>query len=237
MTPRRLGILGGMGPLATVDLMEKIVRATPAERDQQHLPLVVWSDPRVPPRSDAILSGGPSPLPAMREGLRALEAAGALAVAIPCNTAHHWALELMRDSPLELLHIAEAVEAALLRRAAPIRALGLLATAGTVRAGIYQERLGARGRRVLVPGPDAQARVQQGIDAVKRGRPGDGAEPLAAEAKALLEAGADAVVLACTEIPIALREAPEALRRSCLDATEALAERCVEWALAPAAKR
>lgn len=231
---RRLGILGGMGPLATVDLLEKIVRATPAESDQQHLPLVVWSDPRVPPRSEAILGSGASPLPAMREGLLALERAGAEAVAIPCNTAHHWARELMAGSPLELLHIASAVATALGERGEAGRRVGLLATAGTVAAGFYQEQLAGRGCQVRVPGPADQDRVQRGIAAVKAGRPAEGAAGLAAVAEALLAAGAGTVILACTEIPIALREAPEALRQRCLDATEALARRCVDWARAPA---
>ena len=224
-----------MGPLATVDLLEKIIRATPAETDQQHLPVVVWSDPRVPPRSEAILGCGASPLPAMREGLRALERAGADGVAIPCNTAHHWASELMAGSSLELLHIASAVAAVLERQGGGGRRVGLLATAGTVSAGFYQARLGACGYEVQVPDPAQQEQVQRGIAAVKRGRPGEGAPGLVAAARALLEAGAATVILACTEIPIALREAPEPLRRDCLDATEALAARCVEWARAAAA--
>jgi aspartate racemase len=222
-----------MGPLATADLLEKIVRATPAEADQQHLPVVVWSDPRVPPRSEAILGSGASPLEAMREGLRALERAGAEGVAIACNTAHHWAAELMEGSTLELLHIAAAVAAALERRGGAGRPVGLLATAGTARAGFYQSRLGRAGCEVRVPAPAQQEQVQRGILAVKRGRPAEGAPGLAAVAEALLDGGADTVILACTEIPIALREAPESLRRRCLDATDALAARCVEWARSP----
>jgi aspartate racemase len=221
-----------MGPLATVDLIEKIVRATPAESDQQHLPLVVWSDPRVPPRSDAFLAGGASPLGAMREGLRALEGAGAQGVAIPCNTAHHWAAELMSGSPLELLHITDAVATALEAREAAPR-VGLLATPGTVRAGFYQERLGRRGFEIRLPRPADQRRVQAGIDAVKAGRGAEGAPDMIAAAQALLDAGAATVLLACTEIPIALRDAPAPLRERCLDATQALAARCVAWAREP----
>lgn len=227
---RRLGILGGMGPLATVDLLEKIVRATPAESDQEHVPIVVWSDPRVPPRSAAILASGPSPLPAMREGLRALERAGAEGVAIPCNTAHHWADALMADSALPLLHIADAVAGALERRPGESAQLGLMATAGTVRAGFYAARLGARGFTLRVPGEADQERVQRGIDAVKRGAPREGVADLVAAAEALLDAGAGTLVLACTEIPIAFEAAPEPLRRRAVDATQALAERCVAWA-------
>src|SRR5688572_33509583 len=85
-----LGVLGGMGPLATVDFLAKLIEETGAERDEDHVPVVVYSVPQIPSRPAAILHGGASPLPAMLEGVRTLERAGATAIAIACNTAHYW---------------------------------------------------------------------------------------------------------------------------------------------------
>ncbi|HXF67998.1 MAG TPA: amino acid racemase, partial [Burkholderiales bacterium] len=134
---RLLGVLGGMGPLATVDFMRKVIEATPARSDQEHLPLIVYSVPQVPDRTAAILQGGASPLPAMLRGIEVLGRAGAQALAIPCNTAHYWYDELVRQGGLPILHIADAACAALERRGVRGAAVGLLATSGTLAAGFY----------------------------------------------------------------------------------------------------
>lgn len=91
MAERRLiGVLGGMGPLATIDFMQKVIDATPAERDQDHVPLIVYSVPQIPDRVGAACAGTDEPLPAMLAGIRTLEKAGVEAIAIACNTAHAW---------------------------------------------------------------------------------------------------------------------------------------------------
>ena len=110
-----IGVLGGMGPLATVDFMRKVIDLTPARRDQEHLPLIVYSVPQVPGRSACILEGAASPLPAMLRGIRTLAQAGAECIAIPCNTAHHWYDELARESRCPVLHIVDAACAAMER--------------------------------------------------------------------------------------------------------------------------
>ena len=85
-----LGVLGGMGPLATVDFLRKLIEETPAARDEDHLPVIAWSVPQIPDRPAAITGNGESPLPALLAGVHTLKAAGAVALAIPCNTAHYW---------------------------------------------------------------------------------------------------------------------------------------------------
>jgi len=95
-----LGVLGGMGPMATVDFLKKLVEATPAARDQDHLGVMVAQAPGIPDRTGAILGEGPDPLPAMTIALRRLEAAGATRIAIPCNTAHHWHGALQALTPV-----------------------------------------------------------------------------------------------------------------------------------------
>ncbi len=120
-----LGVLGGMGPAATVDFMAKLIRLNPAERDQDHLPVIVLSDPRVPDRVGPVVDGrGRSPLPALRAGVGALERAGAQAIAIPCHTAHHWYAQLAAATSLPILHIVDAVLAELVEARAAAGATG-----------------------------------------------------------------------------------------------------------------
>lgn len=220
-----IGILGGMGPLATVDFMKKIIDATPAPNDQAHVPVLAHSDPRIPDRSDAILGSGPSPLPVLRRGLQTLVAASAHCIAIPCNTAHHWHAALAAQSPVPVLHIADAVGDALRARGA--RRIGLLATDGTLKAGVYQRRIHAPGIHWVTPDAIGQAQVMAGR-AVKAGDTAHGTQLLEAAARALLARGAEVIVLACTEIPVAL-ESSAIARESCIDATQALAAGCVAW--------
>src|SRR5438552_677133 len=104
----RLGVLGGMGPLATAHFLRRLVELTPATRDQDHVPVVVWGDSTIPDRVGPIFGRGEPPLPAMVDGLNVLADAGATMVAIVCNTAHHWYREMMDVSSRPILHIAEA---------------------------------------------------------------------------------------------------------------------------------
>jgi aspartate racemase len=221
-----LGVLGGMGPMATVDFLAKLVRATPAGRDQDHIPTLVCSAVDIPDRADAILGTGPDPLPAMRAALARLEAGGATRIAIPCNTAHHWHAALQAGTGLPILHIVDAVAETLARTGIETGGrVGLLATDGTLRAGLYRERLARREIACRAPGPEGQAAVTAAIRLVKAHRVAEARPLLEAQVRALSEAGCDRVVMACTEIPIALAGSdPSGLL---VDATEALARACV----------
>jgi aspartate racemase len=223
-----IGILGGMGPAATVNFLAKLVRLTPAERDQDHVPVVVVSDPRIPDRVAPIMEGsGPSPLPALRAGIRTLEQAGAAVLAIPCHTAHFWYEELLATSNVPILHIADAVLAELARRREIDGPVGLLATAATLKAGFYQERLGAAGYACTVPTAEIMATcVLPAIALVKLNRAVEAAPPLSRAIDHLLERGARRVLLACTELPLAT---PAASEPACVDATDALARACIAW--------
>jgi len=224
-----LGVLGGMGPAATVDFLAKLIRLTPAARDQDHVPVVVVSDPRVPDRIAPILTGrGPSPLEALRRGIRTLEEAGATAVAIPCHTAHYWYDGMVATARVPILHVADAVLADLARRGGPDGAIGLLATAATLKAGFYQARLEAAGYACIVPTAEIMAScVLPAIALVKRDRAADAAPLLHRALRHLGGRGIHSALLACTELPIALAAAPDP--PPCVDATEALARACIEW--------
>lgn len=229
VVPRRVGILGGMGPAATLDLMAKVLAATPAQRDEDHVPLVVWSVPQVPPRMAAMRGESPSPLPAMLEGARFLELAGATALAVACNTAHHWAKELAAGVSIPLLHIADAAVGELARRHPPARRVALLGTRGTLRSGFYRERLRAHGIECLEADESGQEAIDRAIAAVKSGRRADACSEFDPVARRMLDAGADALLLACTELPLV--PCDEVLERRCVDPTLALARAIVRHAL------
>lgn len=234
--PRRIGILGGMGPAATVDLLQKVIALTPATRDQEHVPTVVWNIPQVPERLAAMRGEGPSPLPAMIEGARALESVGCEALAVACNTAHHWADELRREVQIPLLHIAEVAVDALAERTPRPEMVALLATRGTISSGFYQRALEAKGFRVMIPDEREQG---GGIDAsileVKANRAAAGRPKFEAVVHAMLQRGCGALILGCTELPLMLPGGDVAAH--CIDTNETLGRAIVKHAFAGVAQR
>ncbi|THF67586.1 aspartate/glutamate racemase family protein [Pseudothauera nasutitermitis] len=228
-----VGVLGGMGPLATVDLLAKIIEETPAGIDQDHVPVVAHNVAQIPDRQRFVAGDGPSPLPAMHAGIARLNAIGAGCIAMPCNTAHIWFDTLAAHSRAPLIHIADAVAEVLsdglADGPAPAR-VGLLATQGTLRAGFYQQRLGARGIEVLHNRDDEfDAWFTPGCYAVKAGDLERGARLLGEAAARLAERGAERLLLACTEVPPALARLDPAGLPAQIDATRALARACVRW--------
>ncbi len=145
-----LGVLGGMGPLATVDFLRKLIEETPAARDEDHIPVVAWSVPQIPDRPAAIAGNGASPLPALLDGIRTLKQAGAVAIAIPCNTAHYWYDDMVREGGLPIIHIADAALAELAAQRIKGTTIGLIATKGTLADGFFLHRRAARGLPTLV---------------------------------------------------------------------------------------
>jgi aspartate racemase len=209
MTEKVIGVLGGMGPEATLDLFAKIIAHTPAARDQDHLRVVIDSNPKVPDRTAAILRGGESPVPAMRAGIDALKRAGADFVVIPCVSAHFFVDELQRDAGLQILSMFDVVAEHIHTHHPNIRKVGMLATTGTLQGGRFRERLQVSGIESLTPaGPD-QERVMLAIYEVKGAPGGRGRAAIAAEirdiARRLIQRGAQGVVAGCTEIPLVLK--------------------------------
>lgn len=203
-----LGILGGMGPLAGASFALRLVQLTEAAVDQEHIPTILCNDPRIPDRSSAMLAGGESPLPAMQRGIRLLEAAGAGCIAVPCNTAHLWFDELAGATRLPVLHIAEAVVQNLRRHGLRDGRVGVLGTPATLALGLYQRTLEAAGYEAIVPAPDeVQSHCVAAIAAVKAGRLDAAWAPAAEGIRALAARGARAVVLGCTELPLAVPHA------------------------------
>jgi aspartate racemase len=219
-----LGVIGGMGPLATADFFHKLIAATAAACDEDNIPTLIHSVPQLPSRPAAILRGGTSPLPALIAARDCLLVAGATMLAMPCNTAHHWYDDLARGIDVPFPHIADAVAAELPAHAGRI---GIIATAATLASRIYETRLRAD-IEWLSPDPETYRRVvQPAIDAVKGNAAADGGRQIEPVIAALLERGASSVVLACTELPVALDAIESLLRERCVDSTAALARTCV----------
>ncbi|HEX5165237.1 MAG TPA: amino acid racemase [Thermomicrobiales bacterium] len=225
-----IGILGGMGPLATADLYQKIIEFTPAASDQEHIPVVIYADPRVPDRTEALLRDGEDPTPWLVHGARTLTGMGADFIVMPCNTAHAFldGVQPAVDKPIMSMIDAAADE---IRKDFPeATTVGLLATSGTITSEIYQRALQARGVDVIVPDDDLQRRcVMAAIREVKAGRTGPAATALLAEAaRQLSERGADVLLAACTEIPVIFQQ--QHTETPLVDATGALARIAVETA-------
>lgn len=225
--PFLLGILGGMGPLATLDFLRRLLEATPAQSDQQQIPTVVWNVPQIADRQKALAGTGPSPLPQLLHAVEKLNQAGASHIAIPCNTAHHWYDALSEASSAPVLHIVDATLDALSQAEEKPQRVGVIATKGTLDAGWYQERLAAQSIEVVVPTLEELAQwFVPGCYAVKRGALVEGGELLALQANALFARGAQKLVLACTEVPVALEAVRAPFRHLTWDPAQALAERC-----------
>lgn len=225
-----LGVLGGMGPLATVDFLRKLIEETPAARDEDHIPVVAWSVPQIPDRPAAIAGDGASPLPALLDGIRTLKQAGAVAIAIPCNTAHYWYDDMVREGGLPIIHIADAALAELAAQRIKGKTIGLIATKGTLAAGFFQQRLAARGLQTVInSAADIDELVLPAIVHVKRNELDAAAALLETAIGKLMAGGAAGVILACTETPVVLDRLPPAIVAQCVDATRALAKASVAW--------
>ena len=223
-----IGVLGGMGPLATADFFAKVIAATDAQDDAGHVPLLIHSDPRIPGRPAALLHGGSSPLPALLAARDRLITAGAQGLVMACNTAHDWYDELVQQGGLPILHIADAACKSFAGTA--VKRVGLIATEGTVAAQFYQSRFAAHQLDCLLSSThDQETLVLPAIECVKRNELAQAHALATPAARHLLDQGAQAIVLGCTEIPLAIDYQSSDVTVHCIDATRALARACVAW--------
>lgn len=231
MSSPLLGIIGGMGPAATVDFYSKLVAATPADRDQDHVPVVIWADPRIPDRSAALQGRGPDPTPALLHAARQVAAAGATAIAVPCNTAHAFLNTVRAHVDIPIIDMIESTADAAASACVSGDFVGILGTQGILDARLYQQSFTRRGLRPLVPRADEQARwVDPAIRAVKAGRATPStADDLERAAGALVSRGARVIVAGCTEIPFTL--GPDRVDVALVDSTRCLANAVVRTLL------
>ncbi len=228
-TAKMLGVLGGMGPMASAHFMTRLTLLTPALRDQDHIPTILWSDPRVPDRSRTHIPGAEDPLPWLLRGVAGLRRAGVGAIVIPCNTAYGWYEPICDAAAIPVLHIVDAAQAELRRHAAAPGPVGIMTTEAALAMRLYQDGLEAQGWRCVVPSPEAMAgRVTPAIEMIKANRVSEAYGLLSPCVEELLEQGVAAVILACTELPLALKAGPR-LPVPIIDSTDALAKSAVAW--------
>jgi aspartate racemase len=234
----KLGVVGGVGPAATVDFLHKIVRNTPAVRDQDHIKVVVEQNPQIPDRTDYLTGKGVDPTLALYATCRKLEDGGADLIAIPCNTAHAFIAPIearLRIPVVNMMHVT----AAHLRASFPaVDRIGVLATNGTIASGVYRKALEARGMTEVLPPPAMQARVMNaiyGACGVKAGfTSGECVDDIIAAVESLLFQQVEVILLACTELPLLFPQAATVTRNGrtahLVDPTDVLAKCCVEFA-------
>lgn len=229
MTAKRelAGIVGGMGPLATIELMRLVMEETPASCDQEHIPLLVYSNPRIPDRTKAILGEGQSPVAALIESSQLLEKAGATFLALPCNTAHYFLPQVEAAVSVPIINMIE--ETAVEVEQAGISKIGILATDGTIKTGIYQTALKAHGIEAEIPDETHQPAVMEAIYAVKAGCDLKETEKILEPVLIFMSERVDTVIAGCTELPMLLRGPAHGL--AVIDTLRVLARRIVARAL------
>jgi aspartate racemase len=199
-----VGVIGGVGPLATAYFLQRVVQLTDAARDQEHVDLVVLNHATIPDRTDFVLGrSAADPGPVLARDAARLEAFGVRFLVMPCNTAHYFTQQVLDAITVPFVSIVDVTVAAAQERAPGAIAVGLLATAGTVASGVYRDAFAVHGIDVVTPDDADQALVNEVIyDQVKAGLPADPAT-LRAVAGRLVERGAGVVVLGCTELSVA----------------------------------
>ncbi|BCM17523.1 aspartate/glutamate racemase family protein [Mesorhizobium sp. J8] len=223
----RLGIIGGLGPLASADFYFKLTRMTEALRDNEHVPAVVLSVPQLPDRTEAILAGHDGPLAPLQAAVSTLNALGVTFIAMPCNTAHHWYGRLAANSRAEIIHIGDAAVTEIRRSLGHGRIVNL-ATRGTLVSGFYQNRISAAGFELCLPvGSEFQERIDNAIALVKAGSIADAAIETECALHLARLAGADAALLGCTDLSVVAASLNITKRLIVIDSNTALARACL----------
>ncbi|MCE1117323.1 MULTISPECIES: aspartate/glutamate racemase family protein [Pseudomonas] len=238
--PFKLGIVGGVGPAATVDFMGKVVKNTPAGRDQEHIKMVVEQNPQIPDRTANLLRKEMDPTVAMYATCKRLECEGAKAIAIPCNTAHAYVERIQGHLQIPIINMLTETIAFIHQAYGAARQVGLLATSGTLQSRVYHAAAERSGLSLMVPDEAAQALVMRSIygeRGVKAGyTTGQCKDDLLTAAAHLVDRGATVLILGCTELPLMFPLADDCLigtaRVALVDPTNVLAQRCVALAQA-----
>src|SRR5579859_2799024 len=225
-----VGVIGGMGPEATVDFLRRLVARTPARDDAGHLHVLVDNNPKIPSRIAALIEGtGEDPMPVLCRMAQGLEAQGADFLVIPCNTAHYYLPAIARSVRIPLLDMVELSVKKLLAAEAKPRRIGLLATPAVRLVGLYSERMARAGLQALFPVPPDEAALLAVIKAVKAGQFNDRHRAdYARVAKSLCDAGAEALLIACTELSVV--GPPDAVTAPVIDTLDVLVQATIATA-------
>ena len=199
-----VGIIGGMGPEATVDMMSRVIRATPAKDDIDHIRMLVDNNPKIPSRIKAIIEGtGESPAPCMIEMAQNLVAWGANFLVIPCNTAHFYYEAVQSAVNVPVLNMIDLTFDAIIEENPEVKRPGLLASTAVLMTGLYKKRFKTKGLDLITPSDPVQEKVMMTIRQIKTGHFGRREiEVVNAAVKEMTLAKADVLIVACTELSI-----------------------------------
>ncbi len=206
---KTIGILGGMGPEATLYLFKLIIKETPAKKDQEHLKIIIYNNPKVPDRTEFILGKGESPLPYLIEGAKFLDNSGCEIILMPCNTAHYFYDEISKVVKGNFLHLIN--ETAREIKNSGIETVGILATTGTLKTGLWQKALD-KGINIMYPDKKEQEKLVMeaiyGEEGIKAGLKRKAKRLLIEAGESLIKKGAKAIIAGCTEVSIVMEINP-----------------------------
>ncbi|GBG55406.1 aspartate racemase [Sporomusaceae bacterium FL31] len=223
---KSIGIIGGMGSLATCDLFKKIINMTDAKSDQEHIHICIDCNTKIPDRTKAILGGGENPIPEMvRSGVR-LQSMGADVLVMPCNTAHYFYDKITPFFDIPLLNMLKETVKEIKNRG--IRKIGLLATDGTIQSGVYHTALADAGIDLITPSPIKQRSVMDVIyNGIKASNRNINLNEFYRTIDEVFENGAEILVLGCTELPVAFELFH--IERPSIDPTSVLAAAAIRF--------
>jgi aspartate racemase len=229
MPEKIIGILGGMGPEATIDLFYKIIKFTPAEKDQEHLRIIIDNNPKIPDRTAAILGKGEDPLTALQETAQNLEKAGADFIVIPCNTAHYFLSSIQESVNIPVLNMIEETAKETKKRIPQIKKVGLLASIGVYKSEIYHQHFKKFNIEVISPEEKDKEEIMKVIYTIKAGDLSKRVKKnILKITQKLIDKGAEAIIAGCTEIPLILKEGDVSV--PLIDPTQILARIAVQKA-------
>ncbi len=225
---KTIGIIGGMGPLATIDIFNKIVRNTQVEKDQDHIPILINNNPQIPDRTKSILSQGISPVDEIIKSGKKLEAIGADFLIIPCNTSHYYIQEIEEAFNIPLLNMIELTVKEVKKE--KIKKVAVLGTEGTLRTKIYQDKLDEyKIEYVDIKEEDYPLLSYVIYDVVKAGNFSEDIKDFKKLLDSLMEEGVESLILGCTELPVLFEKYK--LNYNFIDPTEILAREAIKYAL------
>jgi len=225
-----LGILGGMGPGAAVDFQQRLLNASPATKDQEHIPTIIWNHGGIPDRQLALKNLGESPLNAMLYGLKILERSGVSKIAIPCNTAHFWHADLQQQTDIEIFNMIEITVQQILKNYQSGDKVGILATKGALSTELYQHELSKYNIPFVINSDEEiEQEFMPAVYAVKRNESAKAGPVFQELSQRLINEGASSIILACTEIPLGLHAILSPILNVSFDTTQVLADACVNW--------
>lgn len=228
MADKILGIIGGMGPEATADFMNRIIKITPAVDDQDHIRMIVDNHPQIPSRIKALLDGtGEDPTNCLVQIARNLENWGANLIAVPCNTAHYYYEAIQNGVGIPVFNMLALVADLIKENHPHLKKVGFLGSTVVIKTGLYEKQMGQHAISMVYPESVQQDQVMATIRKIKTGQYSDAElQPIAAAATELIQSGAETLIIGCTELSATCHILPRAIRY--YDASQVLAEAVVK---------